>query len=531
MDSAAEMIVAMRLKGVRIWSDNGQLRYQSSKGALTEDDIGRLRALKAEILAFIERTPPMTEPKLRPRSFGEKVPLTFSQESWCNLFALPKRHSTRSVFTALRLAGHLNVDSLGKSLCELVHRHESLRTTIVMTGGAREQCIGDGQKYELEVIDLSGMPEAEREAQAIRLTLELVTEWVDVCVGPLFAAKLMRLGANEHVLAIAMDHLISDAASMGILLRELWTLYGQSQRGLPLRLPEVAVQFGDYAVWQRKSGLFWSDKHDTYWRGRLAAARHTRLFANDKMVEGASSKLASWPIGFGETLSVGLRELSRQERTTLVMTVLCAYAASVFALCGTTDLVVPFATVGRLHPQLEHVIGFLACPLFLRIELLEDDSFVDLLTRITKEYRTAYEHHDSGRIVAQVPRPEFMGNAVFNWYPREFQVHPTAFTALGGNRALADSGIPISLQPFVVENPLAADAGNEVEWGSEATLLLSDCEVGITGSLVYRTDHASDDEVRRFERNLLFFAQRLLREPQSRVDAKIPGGDGITTQD
>jgi Condensation domain/TubC N-terminal docking domain len=518
--SAAEVILALRLKGVRIWSDDGRLRYKASKGAVTPDDIRKLTALKDEILAIVQqssRAP--AELRLGARAVTEKVPLTFTQQSWWNLMGLEKRHSTRSVFTAMQLLGRLDIPALGQSFSQLVRRHETLRTRIVTIDGIRQQYVCDDPHDALELVEPSCTLEGESEAQAEILTLELVTEAIDVSAGPLFAARLIRLRDDDHVLAVAMDHLISDAASMGILLQEVWTLYGQSRQGLSFCLPKLPVQFADYAVWQQKSHSSWIEKHAAWWADHLAGARHVRLFSDDEITKTARPEPASLPIRFGKTLSMGLRDLARRERTTLAMTILCAYGALAFCWSNTTDLVVPFVTMGRTHVELERVIGFFGCQLFLRVQLHENDSFLDLLRRISKEYAAACEHYDSGKIGAQLPRPEFTRNVNFNWYPAEFRVHPAAFTAFVEDSAATGLGEQLRLQPFMVDKPFHAALGNDVEWDSEGGLLLTDSEDGISGAIAYRTDRAAPVSVSRFGCNLTLFADKLLKEPHGRVKA------------
>lgn len=518
MDRAADVILALRLKGVRIWSEDGRLRYKASNGMITPADLNKLTELKTEILAFIQQaSPASTESKLIQRGFTERVPLTFSQKAWWNLLGLGKHPSKKSVFTAVRLQGSLNVPSLRGSFAELVRRHQVLRTTIITVEGTHEQCIHDEHNHALLVVDLTDVAEGEREVLAERLTLELVVEPVDVAVGPLFGGRLIKLRDDDHIMVIAMDHLISDAASMGILLRDLWTLYGQAQQGLPFTLPRLPVQFADYAVWQQKSHPSWIDKHGTYWADRLSGARHVRLFADDEVTKGTGTIFASVPIRFGKALSAGLRDLSRRERTTLATAVLCAYGASALRWCGAMDIVVPFVTMGRTRPELEHVIGFFGCPLFLRLELRENDSFLDLLGRVREEHTSAYEHHDLGEIWAQMPRPEFTCNLSVNWYPADYRVHHSALTAFVDNSDVPGLGKQLRLQPFSVKNPLQTDFGIDLEWGGEGGLILTDSEDGITGTIVYRNDRLAADSVSRFGRNLLLFAERLLRESHRRV--------------
>src|SRR4030088_3242456 len=154
VDSASELLFAMRLKGVRIWNDNGQLRYQATRGSLTPAEIEKLRSLRDEIIAFSRQAVPVaTEPPLVPRLTSDPIPLTFSQQLRWRLFELQRCPSTRSVFTAIRLLGRLNVKCLRQSFAELVRRHEALRTRFVVADGLPRQEIADAWEHELEAVD------------------------------------------------------------------------------------------------------------------------------------------------------------------------------------------------------------------------------------------------------------------------------------------------------------------------------------------------------------------------------------------
>ena len=518
MGRAAEVILEMRLKGIKLWSENGRLHYKTSGGDITRADITKLAEAKAEIMSILDKpSPESNELQLVRRDPTEKVLLTFSQQAWWNSLGLEKHPSNRSVFTAVRLLGPLNVHYLKQAFAEIVQHHVVLRTVIVTMNGIRQQCISEDSQYILEVVNLPTIPKAEREATAERMILELITEPVDVSVGPLFAAKLIAISSEDHVLAVALDHLISDAFSMGILQRDIWTLYSQLQQGIPFHLPRQPVQFADYAVWQHKSHHSWTKKHHAYWADRLSGARQVSLFERDTVVEGAKPSLASLSIDFGKELSEGLRNLGRHERTTLAMTVLCAYSALAFCWCDITDLVVPFVTMGRSHLELERVVGFFGYQLFLRFDLHESDNFLDLLRRISTEYASAYEHQDSGRVSAQMPRPEFASNFGFNWYPSEYHLHSTALTAFIDNAEVPGIGEHLKLQPFTFQNALRNVFRGDAEAIREGGLQLTSSEDGISGALWYRTDCVTPASISRFRGNLILFAERLLREPHKRV--------------
>lgn len=410
--------------------------------------------------------------------------------------------STRTVTEAVRLSGPLDLESLQKSFARLVERHEALRTRIVVTNGTPRQQI-DENGFRLPLVELTGLAPGDRESEAKRVAEHLVYVPFHVAAGPLFAATLIKLTEFDHVLAVAIDHIVSDKASLDILWREIFTLYAHSLWRTPVSLPEMPVQFADYAVWQQKVDPFWIERHGAYWRERLAGARRIRIFSEEAIRGAKVTRYATLSTCLGKDLSAALRELSRRERTTLVMSVLTVFAAAVFRFYCTSQLVLPFISGGRLQPDLANTIGYFGTPLLLRVELLEEDSFVDLLRRVTAEYGTAYEHSDSCRVAAAIPEPDFVWNPTFNWIPPEFNTEPD-------ENGLRDT---LSIERYEISIALRDDT----RWNGELRLELSDTQDGVRGVVGYRADLFTLEAVGQFEQDLRFFAQKLVTEPQHRV--------------
>jgi Condensation domain/TubC N-terminal docking domain len=507
--SVTDILFTLRSRGIRVWADNGRLRYQTPKGTLTLEEIDSLRSMREQILTLLQRSASIPKAaQLTARQPSDPVPLTFSQQLWWDFWNLEKRPSMRSVAAAVRLRGRLSIDALQESVERLVQRHEALRTRVSVVGGMPRQQIDEAGKYRLDVIDLTPLPHSDREIEAQRLAEQLVHEPVFLTVGPLFAVRLLKLDTFDHVLVIATEHAISDAASIGIIWRDTFCLYTQSIRGHPCPLPKIAVQFADYAVWQRKTHHLWMEQHGGYWKQRLAGAGRVRLSPKEKVAETAGAKWATLPIRFGKILSEGLLETSRREHTSLVMSVLTAFVAAVLRSCNTTSLTFPFTTAGRLYPEVENTIGFFGTQLFLRVDLLEEDSLVDLLRRATKEYATAYAHDDSCRVALQMRRPEFMFNPPFNWIPQQFNMNPDG----SGHELQTDS-------LTMTQYKIAITPRDDQEWDGEPRIDLSDSKDGVVGEIGYRADRFASDTIERFRRNLLLFAASLVKEPNTRVKA------------
>jgi amino acid adenylation domain-containing protein len=458
--------------------------------------VGKLLTDHSKAMDLSPSAAALEQPRIVPRVPCDRVPLTFSQRWLWNALKLDQCPSTRAVAAAVRLKGRVHIGHLRQSFADLLRRHEALRTRIVLVEGIPQQEIDPYVEYDLPIVCLTSLCESDRVAEAKRLAEEIVHEPISLAVGPLFCARLLTLTDDDHVLVIAMDHMISDAVSRSIVFRDLWAIYRQLARGLGSSILPLAVQFADYALWQHETLHSWMEQHGAYWNRRLHGSRRLCVPAGDLGVGATRAKLGRLPVSFGESLSAQLRDLSRRERTTLVMSVLTVYVALLSRVCKETDLVVAFIAMARLHPEVENTVGYFNAPLFLRMTLSDEDSFVSLLRRVTEEYGTAYRHSDCGKLAAQIPEPEFVWNPRFNWIPGEF-----APVATGG----------AALEPRDFELAPREDS----EWGGELELAVSDTREGVRGTLSYRADRLTGSTMERFRRDLVLLVEELVAHPNA----------------
>jgi hypothetical protein len=424
-----------------------------------------------------------------------------------NSLKLEGRHSMRMVCATIRLYGRLNLHCLQEGLSEIVRRHESLRTRIVSVRGNPTQHVDSTGSFELQFVELAELPEEERNLEERRQVEQLIYEPFFISQGPLFAARLLRLERDTHLLILAMDHMISDGASVGILLRDLSALYSEFAGSPYCRLPAIPIQLADYAVWQQRTHGSWIEKHGFYWKQRLAGARRAQMFATSGATTPAHTGWLMLQTRFAEHLCLGLRQAGHQNQTTVAMCTLAAYVASLFRWYERNDLVIPFLTTGRVYPEITSTVGPFGHPLYLRLELLESDNFLDLLTRVTEEYATAYQHDDSCAISALLPTPEFSGNPAFSWNTPEFGMLQPDFNQLASaeQRIIAEQ----------LECPITVR--DDMDWDCEPRLDLSETKRGITGTIKCRTDRFTLSTLQRFERNLCVFIQTLIKEPRARI--------------
>ena len=325
------------------------------------------------------------------------LPLSFAQQRLWFLDQLEPGSSAYNIPAAVRLKGSLDVKALERSLKEVVRRHEVLRTNFTMVDGQPVQVIGEAEEFSLPVLELAAtLSEEEREAEVQRLAQVEAAQPFDLGTGPLLRATLLRLSADEHVALLTMHHIVSDGWSIGILIRELAALYEAFTQDQPSPLPELPIQYADYAVWQREwlSGEV-LEKQLGYWREQLAGAPAQLELPTDHArpaVQSVAGAFESFRVS--RELSEQLRKLSRSEGATLFMTLLAAFKLLLYRYTGQTDLVVGTPVANRRQVETEGLIGFFVNTLALRTKISGAESFRELLDQVKDVALAGYAHQD-----------------------------------------------------------------------------------------------------------------------------------------
>src|SRR6266496_1871136 len=247
-------------------------------------------------------------------------PLSYSQQRLWLLDQMDSLSAAYNIPLSLRLRGALDVEALQSGLDEVVKRHAILRTKFVTVGNEPVQVVEERSCFSIERGDLSGWTEGEREAEVLRLAEEEGRKGFDLSRGPLLRARLLRLGEEEHVLLITMHHIVSDGWSMGVLVQELNALYGGYVAGKEVKLPELEIQYADYAYWQRQwlQGEVLEEQLG-YWREKLEGVARLELPTDGARPATVSYEGGSVSLGLSEEASAGLKELSRENGATLFM--------------------------------------------------------------------------------------------------------------------------------------------------------------------------------------------------------------------
>ncbi len=324
------------------------------------------------------------------------LPLSFAQQRLWFLDQFEPASPLYNIPVALRVAGPLQAGVLAPCLGEIVRRHESLRTAFALRDGAPVQVIQPAAPFGLAVVDLAGLPASRREALALILAGEEATRPFDLTRGPLLRGVLLRLAADDCLAALTLHHIAGDAWSMGILVREMMALYAAFGEGRPSPLPELNVQYADFAAWQRSwlHGEILANEI-AFWRRQLAGLPLLLALPTDRPRPAARSfRGATRPVRLPAGLTRQARDLGRREGATLFMVLLAAFQALLARLSGQQDLAVGSPVAGRNRVEIEGLIGFFVNTLVLRGDLTGEPSFHILLARTRETALAAQTHQD-----------------------------------------------------------------------------------------------------------------------------------------
>ncbi|HEX2095199.1 MAG TPA: amino acid adenylation domain-containing protein, partial [Longimicrobiaceae bacterium] len=439
-----------------------------------------------------------------PREGGAGLPLSFAQQRLWLVDRLDPGSTAYNIPFALRLRGALDVAALRACLDGLVRRHETLRTTFPERGGVPVQVVHPPAPVPLPVLELRGLPAAVREAEAERLAGEEAARPFDLARGPLLRSTLLRLADDDHVLCFTLHHVVSDGWSTEVLVREVSALYGAFSRGEEPRLPELPVQYADYAVWQR-SWLAGETLEEQvgYWKERLAGAPPLLAIPTDRpRAFGLSPHAGSHPFHLPPELTRGLRALARREGATVFMALLAAWQGLLGRYAGQEDVVVGSPIAGRSRRETEGLIGFFVNLLAMRADLGGDPTWTELLGRVREAALGAYDHQELPfeRLVEELG------------VERSLTHTPVFQVVFALERAAGEEG-RLSLGDLRME-PFRAGAGI-ARFDLELSVLEAEDRLG--AHLLYRTGLFEAETVARMVGHLEVLLEAVVADPRRRL--------------
>ncbi|HVS00999.1 MAG TPA: amino acid adenylation domain-containing protein, partial [Thermoanaerobaculia bacterium] len=327
---------------------------------------------------------------------GREQPLSFAQERLWFIDQWEPGSAAYTIPQAVRLTGRLDAAALAGALTEIVRRHEALRTTFEMAAEGPVQVVGPAATVPLPRIDLSGLPAGWSEETARRLAAAEGRRPFHLARGPLLRAVLLRLAPGEHLLFLAVHHIVADGWSIGVLLYELTALYSAFAAGAPSPLPELTLQYGDFAAWQRRrlTGAA-LEAQLAWWRQSLDGAPGILDLPTDRPRPPVrSSRGAVRRLTVEAPLAAAVRALARREGATLFMALCAALDAFLHRITGQDHVVLGSPIANRTLAETEPLIGLFTNTLALRADLSGDPGFRTLLGRVRETTLGAYAHQD-----------------------------------------------------------------------------------------------------------------------------------------
>jgi acyl-CoA synthetase (AMP-forming)/AMP-acid ligase II/acyl carrier protein len=331
-----------------------------------------------------------------PLTPGATAPLSFAQESFWFLDQIDPRNAAYNVYRAVHLEGPLEPARLEHALAAIVRRHAALRTTFPTIDGEprRAETPAEEASVALSRVDLCALPVDARLTEAERLAAEEAARPFDLARGPLFRATLLTLDPAVHVLVITAHHAVIDLWSVGVLFRELGVLYASSVRGEMAKLPELPIQHGDFAAFQRRQAPHFAE-HLAYWKAQLEGLPPPLDLPTDRpRAEARTSRGARRFFDLPKATATALRAHCRREGLTLFTALLAAFQMLLARVTGQRDVIVGSPIVGRGRPELEGLIGIFSNTLVFRGDLTDDPSFRRVTGRAREAVVCAFAHQD-----------------------------------------------------------------------------------------------------------------------------------------
>ncbi|MBG1265934.1 non-ribosomal peptide synthase/polyketide synthase [Nostoc sp. WHI] len=350
--------------------------------------------LSEVISSQLETGSNLTVTPIVPVSRNADIPLSWAQERLWFVNQLEGESGAYTIDLALRLVGQLNVKALEQAFAAIVQRHEPLRTRFGIKDNKPVQVIDPYTTFTLPVVDLQNLPDPIKRVE--QLVAEEACKPFDLANGSVLRVKLWQVAQDEYVLAFAIHHIAADGWSLGVLISELSAYYRAIATGNPITLPELPIQYADFAVWQRQ----WLinevlERQLSYWKQQLTGAPPLLELPTDRLrpaiqtFRGGTERLQ-----LDANLTQQLKKLSQESGSTLFMTLLAGFVALMSRYSGQTDLVVGSPIANRNRTEIEGLIGFFVNTLALRFDLSQEPTFEALLAQVRRVTQEAYDHQD-----------------------------------------------------------------------------------------------------------------------------------------
>jgi acyl carrier protein len=393
--------------------------FEAPTVAALAELISSTRHSPASAISRVDRLPGQT-----------KFPLSFAQQRFWFLDQLTPGNPAYVIPATVRLRGLLHVSALEQSLNAIVQRHEALRTTFPTDIDGPVQQLLARPDVNLVVEDLNNIPAEHRAGAAERMAIDEAARPFDLQHDSPLRIRLLRLADDEHWLLLTIHHIASDGWSMGVLVSELASLYRAFTRGQPCPLPDLPLQYADFAQWQRQylTGQV-LEEHLAYWRSQLNGQAPPLRLA-DRKPGRFTGRGARLPFELSAEVTAGMKRIARQSQATLFMTMLAAFQALLYRMTGQSDVVIGTPIANRNRREMESLIGLFVNTLPLRGDLSGRPSFEEVLRRTRNVTLDAYTHQDLPfeRLVKELaPQRDLHANPLFEIFFGMFDIPEPGF--------------------------------------------------------------------------------------------------------
>ncbi|MBF1988706.1 MAG: amino acid adenylation domain-containing protein, partial [Fischerella thermalis M58_A2018_009] len=431
------------------------------------------------------------------------LPLSFAQQRLWFLAQLEPDSPFYNIIDTVHLQGQLNLAALEQSFNEILRRHEALRTNFKTVEGQPVAFISSVTSQLLTVIDLAELPATQRETKVKELALAEAQQPFNLETDTLLRVKLLRLGEQEYVILLTMHHIVSDGWSTSVLVHELATLYEAFCHGQPSPLPELPIQYIDFAAWQKQ----WLtgevlESQLAYWRQQLHGAPAVLELPTDYPRPAVQSfRGATHSFRLSPEQTVALKTLSQQAGSTLFMTLLAAFKTLLYRYTGNNDIVIGSPIANRNHREIEGLIGFFVNTLVLRTDLSGNPSFRELLRRVREVALGAYAHQD-------VPFEKL----VEKLQPQRNLSHTPLFQVMFVLQNAHSLEIEL---PSLTLSTLESDSGTAK---FDLTLYMAETASGMIGSVEYNTDLFEAQTIQRLAEHFQRLLAGIAANPEQRLE-------------
>jgi amino acid adenylation domain-containing protein len=439
--------------------------------------------------------------QIQRQSRDSHFPLSFAQQRLWFLAQLEPNNPFYNQPSALRLTGRLQIAILKQSLQEIIGRHETLRTNFILVDGQPVQLINKVIDLTMPVVNLEALAPSTQEQEIENLAIQEAQRTFNLEQDLLLRVTLLRLSLEEHIVLFTTHHIVSDGWSTGILVQEIATLYEAFASGNSSPLPELPIQYADFAVWQRQ--WLTADVLEgqlNYWQKQLSNSLPLNLPTDRPRPIIPTYQGNTQTFVLSESLTKALKTLSQQEGVTLFMTLLAAFKVLLYRYSHQDDLVVGTPIANRNRAEIERLIGFFVNTLVLRTNLSGNPSFRELLQRVREGTLEAYTHQD-------LPFEQLVETLQIERHLNRNPLFDVMF-------ALQNAPEEKLELPGLTLSSLSEESQTAI---FDLTLSINETEQGLEGSMEYSTDLFDTATIERMLGHFQVILEAIAAAPEQRL--------------